>query len=177
MTWNVPPPPSILLWATIIGVGFRFVGFLWSLYQRRLDRERSIVDEFWYRTIILPICLKPLVDLISEYIDRLHKIDGSTLLPMIMPTLRDLALEFGVDKNRVLGRFLLLSAFEEEIYRKIGETLDALEDDITEYCSSINKESHPCGREIAFIEQLFWSKLADICKEMIKLHPHGRLPA
>ena len=165
---------SILLWATVIGVGLRIVGQLWGLYQRRIDRRRSVVDEFWYRTILVPICLQPLVDLVSEYIDRLHRLDSGALLTFILPALRDLALEFGVDKNRVLGRFLLLTAFDEQIYRRIGETLDLLEDEISEYCGSISSDSDSAGRVIAFIEQLFWIKLTDVCKEMIRLHPQGR---
>lgn len=169
--WETPPP--ILLWAAVVGVGINLVTFLWGLRHRHIDRKRSIVDEFWYRTIILPICWKPLIDLINEYVGRLHEINSEVSLKATLSILQHFAAEFGADKNRVLGRCRLLEVFRNDIYKKIEETLDALEDDIAKYCGEIEQEANSVRTTTVteHVEHFFWSHLATICKEMMKLHP------
>lgn len=123
----------------------------------------------------MPICWQPLIELFDRYVESLHEMDHEASLKDILPIFRDLALEFSVDKNRVLGRFLLLTAFQDDLYKKITEKLDLLEENITEYCkTTISNPNSTSATEISFIESLFWTCLTEISKEMMTHHPHGR---
>lgn len=176
MSWDIPPPPNILLWAAIFGVALRLLAWLWGLWQRYSDRKQSIVDEFWYRTIILPVCWQPLIDLVSGYARRLQELDNGGPSGITAAHLRNVALDFGAEKNLLLGRFLLLTTFNEEIYSSIVDELDSLEDEITEYCESFDLDQDSANLAIGYLETLFWSKLSAICREMIKLHPQAQIP-
>ena len=178
MIWEPPPPPPIFLWAAVAGIGLQFIIFLWGQYQRYVDKNRSIVDEFWYRTVILPVCWQPLTSLFGEYAERLHEMDRKASLETTLSNLQLLAVEFSADKNRVLGRCQLLAAFSDNICQSIEETLDVLEDDIAKYCGEVSQNSDFASTAIVieFVTRLFWSRLSDLCKEMIKLHPQGKKP-
>ena len=177
MSWDIPPPPNVLLWIVVAGAGVRLYTLFRDYRHRRVDRERSIVDEFLHRTIV-PICLQPLVELISEYAGRLHELDGEAPLPATLEALRNLVSEFATDKNLILGRFLLLTVFKDDIYGSIEKALDSVEDEIMEYCGEIllDSDSDSTATVIAFVDNLFWLKLTNICREMMKLHSQGRMP-
>ena len=176
MDFQIPRPPDFLLWAAILGVGLNFIKFLWDLYQKRMDRQQSIVDMFWYRTVIMPICWSPLADLINEYVKHLHQMDRKAPLDQTLEGMINLAREFGREKNLVLGRFLLLTIFKDETYKNIRDTLDGLEDEIVQNCVPAESNFDSSSTAIAFIESLFWSNLTKACKEMMKLHPRGSVP-
>ena len=176
MSWDIPPPPDLLLWAAIIGVAVQLLALLWGFCQRHADRKQSIVDEFWYRTIILPVCWQPLIDLVSRHARRPQELHDGTPSGITAGDLRNVALEFGVEKNRLLGRFLLLTTFNDEIYRSIVQELDTLEDEITDYCGTVDLDQDAAHLVIGYVESLYWSKLSAICKEMIKLHPQAQIP-
>lgn len=181
MIWEIPSSLNYLLWVGVVGgiVGvlglvLRFCVLLRDLRHRRIDQKRSIVDEFWYRTIIMPICWQPLVELFNEYVERLHGMNHEEPLTNTLEAFQRLTLGFSADKNRVLARFWLLTAFKENLYEMIKEKLDLLEDEITERCESIMSNPNSTSKiEIAFVENLFWNNLTEICKEMMNHHPHG----
>lgn len=180
---NIPPPANWLLWTGVFAFAWKLIEWLYGRYERHRDKERSIVDEFWYRTILVPICWQPLVELITEYVARLHALAGRTLLPDATASgLRDLTLEFASDKNRIVNRFMILTIFDDEVYRGIRGHLDSLEDEVTEYLAH---ETHPSQREAfarrialhtEYVESVYWARLKDVCTEMMKLHPAVKLP-
>ena len=177
MSWSIPPPPNVLLWIVVAGAAISFYKLYRDYRNRRVDRERSIVDGFLHR-IIVPICLQPLVELISEYAGRLHKLDGEAPLQTTLKDLRNLVLEFTSDKNLILGRFVLLTVFKDDIYGSIEKTLDSLEDEIMEYCGEIlpDSNSDSTATVLTFVDNLFWLKLANICRKMVTLHFQGKMP-
>ena len=125
---------------------------------------------------MLPICWQPLVELFNKYVDRIHQMDKGAPVEITVLELRDIAIEFSAEKNRILSRFHLLTAFREEIYTSIGNALDALEDEISVYCGTIDQDSEPSSVVIEYVASIFWSNLKLICEEMMKLHPHGKIP-
>ena len=121
----------------------------------------------------MPICWQPLVELFNKYVKLIHEMNHEAPLADTLTTFRSIALKFSADKNRVLGRLWLLTAFREDLYEKITEKLDLLEDEITKHCESVILHSDSTSAvEIAFVESLFWDNLTEICKEMMKHHPH-----
>ena len=177
LNWIIAnPPPNLALWVAVLAVLLRVIAMAWAFVRAHKAREQSIVDEFWYRTIILPECWDPLIGLFSNSVQRLHKIESENSFPETWKKLQKVQLDFAAEKNYIVGRFVLLTAFNEELNRKIGEMLDELEDELAEYFASISPHSESYGVILAFYESLFWEKLARICKVLIKLHPEKRMP-
>ena len=174
--WDIPtPPPNVLLWGAVLAVGWRVIVWLFDLRHRHKTREQSIVDEFWYRTIILPECWRPLIALMSKFVERIHTINLEGDAAQVSRDLQQIHLGFQQEKNLIIGRFVLLSAFNEEIYRSIKSILDNFEDDLAENFASIGFEKNSPNSSVEYFESLFWTKLTEICKVMMKLHPEKRL--
>ena len=175
-SWDIPsPPPNILLWVTVAAVGWRVFVWVSDLRHRHKEREQSIVDEFWYRTIILPECWTPLIELMSTCVGRLHQVDLELDSMYVSGELQKIQLAFQSEKNRTIGRFVLLTAFNEEIYRRILKMLDDFEDDLAENFALVTSGTSSPSTSIEYYESLFWTKLADICKVMMELHPEKRM--
>ena len=94
---------------------------------------------------------------------------------LVSKDLQQIHLDFQQEKNVVIGRFVLLSAFNEEIYRNINLILDEFEDDLAENFASTSVGKDSPALSVEYFESLFWTKLAEICKVMMELHPEKRL--
>ena len=177
MSWDLPePPPNIILWATALLVLARLLVLLLGLRQRRIDRARSIVDDFWYRTIILPLCWRPLFDLISKYVQKVHECDPNNDIADTSKTLQLLIASFATEKNLIESRFILLTSFKDEIYQEIRDALDQLEDELALYCAENTTVDDSTIEALANVEYLLWHGLKRVCEAMMVLHPKGQIP-
>lgn len=179
MTWGewfreIPPPPNYVLWLTFLGLVLEVAWYFVGLYQRRHDRQISIVDEYWYRTIIVPICWQPILDLVTKNVQKIHSMDESAPAVLTVPALRTLTLEFAIEKNLVVGRAFVLTVFSDEAYKMVRDSLDSLEDEITEYCASVGQDGSPLI--LQYLQSLFWNRLTEVCSHLMKLHPNLKMP-
>lgn len=149
---------------------------MWAFFRAQKDREQSIADEFWFRKIILPECWDPLLEVFKKYVSKLQQIDCGQSVSTVGGELRMFGLEFAAEKNQIIGRFVLLTAFNEELNVQVRELLDELEDELADYFASIDPESVSNEFIVSFAESLFWKKLATISQAIMQLHPHKRIP-
>lgn len=132
------PPPAGLMWVAVVvalaTLFWRVVTFGISRIDLRKERRLSVEDEFWFRTVIVPLCVDPLIEFIEwstkEFRD-LETGDGEE-----KPAAYRKALEqFQKRKEATLARFLMLQSLDGEIYPGVADRLDRIDDTVTEHCA------------------------------------------
>lgn len=130
-TWVVYIPFVI----SIVALSFSVYQFFVSRSDRKRDRDRLRDDDFWFRKIIVPICLDPLIRFMSEQSLKLRSIKEAPLSPAGEKQEYPQFLQaFKRGKNEIVSQCLILELFDGKLYEAIAEKLDGLEDYITLHC-------------------------------------------
>ena len=105
------------------------ITFVWKVYEHILEwvirtRERrlSVIDEFWYRTVLYPLAIEPLIKLFLTLKDSIVDIEnnqeaGQSEYKILLEC-------FQKQKNDVVARSLVLEAVSSGLYKIISENLD-----------------------------------------------------
>ena len=172
---TLPSPPSILQWVAVVAAVIATVitvsKFISDLLQRRSDKKQSIYDTLWYRTLIIPECWNPIVSLTAEYVERLQQLKSKNDTDQMVDSLQILCFDFQKDKENIAGRLILLRPFNEIMPSKIEDILDKLEDELVEFCGSLNFDQQNDIPIFDYLESVFWTKLEEVCSTMMTLHP------
>ena len=166
-----PAPPSILLWVAVVTAVLAVLKFILGLIQRRSDKNKSVYDTLWYRTLIIPECWNPIVSLIAEYVNKLQQLKLEKDNKQIADSLQTLCIDFQSDKENIAGRLILLRPFNELLPSKIQIVLDNLEDELVDFCGSLEFDSQVEIPIFDYLETVFWTKLEEVCSTMMTLHP------
>lgn len=133
---NFPIPPAWMLWVTAVValVKFAFDLIVWivSLFEKKKNLDRSILDDFWYRTIVLPTFLEPMMEFISEFSAKLRSLDESA---GGADDHNSYLKSFQVGLRNITNKALILSATHEALYEIVSNRLDLLEDAVTAHCA------------------------------------------
>ncbi len=133
----LPPPPPWLIWLTAL---VAFGTLIWRMYTFYVDRSdlKTERDEYWYRNVVIPICIEPLVKFIEELTANLRKLETETKevkQPKRSTTYKIFLKTFKAQKDSVINRFLVLISAEAVIYQRISNALDEIEDIVTQHCA------------------------------------------
>ncbi len=139
--------------------------------QRRSDKNKSVYDTLWYRTLIIPECWNPIVTLTSEYVKKLQLIKIGKDTQRTAKSLQTLCINFQKDKENLAGRLILLRPFNELMPSRIEKILENLEDELVEFCGSLPFDQQIDIRKFDYLQSVFWTKLEEVCSTMMTLHP------
>jgi len=110
----------------------------YTLLQNRKENkenyERSINDDFWYRTILIPTLLEPTVKFFDDYANKLIILESEKNPQDIEDTYRIYFLDFQKELNLIQGRCVLAKIYGEDLYQNITTNLEQLEDKMAEFC-------------------------------------------
>lgn len=137
---NTPPPG--LVWLTVIVAGsgllWNISSFLLSAASKERARRADMRDDFWFRAIINPICLEPLLNFLIDTADELNKMNTENGGQQANTEIKeyDTFLDnFKNRKDRLISRFLITKVLDFLTYESITKDLDELDDAITTHCA------------------------------------------
>lgn len=136
-----PRPPNWVLWVSAFLAISKFfldvVSWISSKFEKTRERNRSITDDFWYRTIILPIFLEPMLEFINEHSKKLRLIDDvyqKSPDEDHSDQYKSYLESFQSGLRHIINRALMLSASHESLYEVVSMKLDSLEDGVATHC-------------------------------------------
>jgi len=122
---------------------FTVFNFLWTVgfssFTWKLSRSASIKDQYWFREILLPTCIKPLQEFAEQQTSNLKSFEhGSSALTTTKQkkAYKEYLSNFKDHKADVLTKFMVLLPIKREIYDDVVGKLDDLEDSVTLYCAT-----------------------------------------
>ncbi len=183
---NIPPPPPLLLWATALSLLFRVFIFFYERHKKRNERRSAVFDGYWYRIVLLPVCVNPLIDMYRRCAESLRSLAAYKGQPAQYrkEKYQKFQAELASEKNKIVSSFILLSPFSTEIYGRIQTILDDYEDMLAEYCAKCCSDDPNATGEIvaslAYIESNLWMSLSKISEELMQVHERvseGRMAA
>jgi len=170
-------PPSGLVWIAIIALVVRIFYFLWQLSRDKRDKILSIEDEYWYRTIFMPICVKPLIEFIDQFVKKIKELDSkykNNSQNNKKNTYNNYLSEFKIEKESTRSRFLVLATKGSDFYTSVASRLDEIDDIVTQHCalksidtSNIEEKDY---ERVTIVEQNVYMKLRDILGDLKKRH-------
>ncbi len=176
----LPSPSPWILWVTVFVALGTFVLRLYNYIVERRDKSRdrkiSIEDEFWYRGVILPTCLEPLLQFVLVQSDKLHNLNNRFLNSdenknAEYKTYLD---QFQKEKRSLENRSIVLEVISEEAYASVTKELDDLEDAVTTHCAFNSLGTNPVDGKsydkFTVTEERFFIFLRDVYKTLVQEH-------
>ena len=174
-------PNPLLLYLTVlvsfVTLAWKVMEFIIARKDRNKDRNLSIEDEFWFRQVLLPICIQPLQKFALTQAEEINALESKSKKQGLKDKngpYRDFLKLFKHEKNTLLSQFMVLGPISQELYRSVTETLDDLEDYVTEYCAfnSLGKDviSETQYSDYSNPKQTLFIKIGEIILTLSKKH-------
>lgn len=166
------PPWWVYLTGVIAALNFGWL-VIFNIFQFNKSRSESIRDKYWFRKILLPICINPLNEFANSQTLQLKSVEDDALTSGIENGARNKLYKeylgkFGEEKNNVINRFMVLLPVHKELYVIVSRKLDELEDSVTEYCK--NKSFGTDMGNVSHPGQVIFTSLGEIMMEISKKH-------
>lgn len=147
-TPNVGEEGSVALRDGIAAIGL-FLGVInlgLYFYKTKRDRRLSVEDDFWFRKVVSPAAIEPLIKAVSELLidlpaDRAD-IDG----------MRDYAVRVTKDFQRIYGSVQMLGMLDLDLPTDIATQLRGCEDILTDYIGQLADAEANANRQEAVSE-------------------------
>lgn len=128
-----PPPPWLGYITAAIALGVLLMHIAKFVSERRSDTKKrldDINDAFWFRSVVVPAVIEPLIAFITEQADELQKKNTGTKADY------EAYLEsFQKGKESISSRLILLNLVNKQMYNDAIAEFDEIEDDITLFCA------------------------------------------
>jgi len=168
------------MWITVF---VAFFTFIWRIYafivgrrDRSYERNISIEDEYWYRGVILPTCLEPLLLFVLDQSDKLQHLNNrfSVGSDSKGDEYKSYLEQFQKEKRSLVNRSIVLEVISSDVYSSVAQLFDDLEDAVTEHCaiSSLGSDSVDDTRYEKYIvtEERFFTFLRDVYQIFVDQH-------
>ena len=139
--WEQTPPPGFIFFTFILAMftfGWKVIEFIVNRKDKTKEKLAALKSEYWFKYIIMPMCITPLIDFVMEHANKLYilnskKKDGSDAT-VIQDNYKIFLKQFKDEKNFISCRFFLLDSLEEELYKFVAMEIDSIDDIITQHC-------------------------------------------
>lgn len=148
---------SIAIFGLLVGA----VNFYFSYWKVGRDRRLSIEDEFWFRKIITPATIEPMLKTFGEIFEDIPSPASSVENQALYA--RKVTAEF----SKLYPAIQTLSLFSDTLPSRVTEKLSECEDDITEYAGNLSLQNEQGQQDVRQLQIETRSKLNAILK-MIK---------
>lgn len=161
------PPPYIIY----IGIFIACITFLWKVgefvYQRWERNKEKISNkqyEYWFNSVLLPICLMPLVKHIEEQsstiaeISKKAKNNPSNKRDLYDGFLRD----FKLIHEGAMDRFMLTIPISLNLYEGVIEKLEKIEDIVTRHCAANSLDIDQTYQDYALVRKKIYENLSEV---------------
>lgn len=107
--------------ALLISIGT----LVWTIWNEYSSVQRRRADEYWYRQVLGPNCIEPLVKLLNDHIDDLQRVDTEKLT---IEESRNFEAKFCFRKEELIAKLWLSHLFSASYYQLASDELDGIED-------------------------------------------------
>jgi hypothetical protein len=140
-TFSSISPSPLALWVSVsLATISLIVNALMSIYifrrdifEKKQDRERSINDDYWFRTIIMPIILEPIAEFTDIYSNKILGIEERNNVENA-DEYKNYLDEFQHGLQIIISRCSLLKLYEDSLYETITSYFELLEDNVALHC-------------------------------------------
>lgn len=112
---------DLVAWLALV---VAFITLAWTIYWERVSARRRQIDEYWYRQIVGPNCVEPIIAFLNKWIDELL-VHGAN---PPAATLDAMYTTFCTEKESLLSKLWLSKLFSNSFYDEAEETFDQVED-------------------------------------------------
>ena len=102
--------------------------FVFTAYWSRRTERRLHLDEYWFRQLVAPKCIVPIMEFHDAWLAKMERID----FPLPPDALRELVSEYQRARVGVLDGAWISKIFTGDFYANCSEALDAIEDSLVD---------------------------------------------
>ena len=123
----------------------------------RRDRRLSIEDDFWFRKVITPTTIEPILEGIAGLLE------GMPVRSSPSTDQSAYALKVTTEFQRFAALAQTLALFHESLPQGVGAKLSVCEDTLTEYCAGLASPPTPGGHDPSAvnIQAVVWGQVND----------------
>ena len=128
-----PPPPWLGYVTALIAFGVLVIHIAKFISERSSDRKKrldDINDSFWFRSVVVPAVIEPLIQFITGQAEKLQKINAGK-----KEDFAEYLKDYQKAKESISSRLLLLNLVNKQMYSDAVNEFDDIEDDVTLLCA------------------------------------------
>ena len=152
------PPDWVARAVAIFGAILSVINFGWGIYKGKRDRKNSIEDDFWFRKIVTPATIEPLLVTFVGFFENLP----------VRTTLPDEQAEFArrttTEFAKLYTSVQTLELFDEELPQLVTAKLQKCEDILAEYSGLLAQEDARKDQTPADLRVKVWAELREALK-------------
>lgn len=154
----------------VIAIGTLVVAILallWTAYWNRRSERRSYLDEFWFRQVVAPKCIDPVLSLNDVWAARVDNVTAANVThAFVMRFLSD----FQNDKAKVIGATWVSRIFKSGFYARCCDSLDQVEDVFAREFDNIVTGRQSLDQAKASMKFALGGAAIDILSDAAKMH-------
>ena len=138
--FSTQPSPEIINVGLIIALltfVWKLIEFLLNKRERVRDTRSRVKSEYWFKNIMMPICIEPLIDFIIKHVNKIHSLETTYFespLEEKKESYNSYLNVFKDERNEILSRYMLMGSLSSELYENVSSKLDSLDDVVTQHC-------------------------------------------
>lgn len=150
-----------------VGVLLNVGNFYFAYWKLGRDRRLSIEDEFWFRKIITPATIEPMLKTFSGLFEEVPTRNTSVEKQAAY------ALKVTTDFSKLYPAIQTLSLFNDSLPALITQKLSDCEDELLEYSATLSQPNSTQDIPIKQLQINLWSKLNSILRLVKEHHLKG----
>lgn len=115
----------------IFGVFLATINFCFSVWKLIRDRRLSVEDDFWFRKIVSPATIEPMIKAVAGLLDKAPNPDAPA------ETVAKFAPEVTTEFAKLYASMHTLGLYEPSLPNLVNDKLRACEDILTEYVGAL----------------------------------------
>jgi hypothetical protein len=112
-------------WISLVSLAVALAAVIWTAYWNRRSERRGYLDEYWFRQIVAPKCINPILGFHDAWLARVDSLNRNKVN---QASVQSLLSDFQKEKSVVLNSTWVARIFSTGFYARCCELLDAAED-------------------------------------------------
>lgn len=179
------PPPLLINTALLIAgitLFWRIFVYFADRGDKRRDTKANVHSDYWFSSILMPICIEPLVKFVFKSADRMFTLNADTSgedAEVIRISYNEFLASFKQERSDITSRCLIIASVSPDLYKSVTTKLDVIDDILTQHCyiksnGGQSADERRMGEALFVREQIIYS-LNDILDSIYNCYKHMRL--
>lgn len=148
-------------WVAICGLVLGIINVGFAIWKVKRDRRISVEDDFWFRKIVTPAAIEPIL---ATYAELSASIPDRT---SDEATQKEYAVRVTTDFQKLLSNVEVLALFDPELPDVVTKKLSASEDLLTDYIGELaNSQQEVPGKPDLDVRRELWKGLNAILADV-----------
>lgn len=156
--------PDMTSW---VSLAVALAALLWTAYWNRRSEKRGYLDEYWFRQIVAPKCINPILGFHDGWLAKVESINGAQLSQLFV---QNLLSDFQKEKSVVLNLTWVARIFSSGFYAKCCEFLDSVEDTFADELGRVLVSRQALSQAQASMKASLADASVGILQEAAKIH-------